>query len=93
MNGLIGVGGSLFNMWNSNRSGTASLEGVQNESFGNYLNSDFSSMLQPRNSYSSLNTGNLFYNSSNIFNTVNNARSNPYLTNYFGSNTNRGLGG
>ena len=69
MNGMIGVGGSLLNMWNSNRGSTASLENIQNESFGNYLNSNFSSMLYPQNnsySYGSLNTGNLFYNNDNI---------------------------
>ena len=41
MNGMIGVGGSLFNMWNSSRGSTGSLENIQNESFGNYLNNDF----------------------------------------------------
>ena len=97
MNGMIGVGGSSLNMWNSNRGSTASLENIQNESFGNYLNSNFSSMLYPQNnsySYGSLNTGNLFYNNDNIYNTVMNTRSNPYLDGYFTNNiVNRRLGG
>ena len=97
MNGMIGVGGSLLNMWNSNRGSTASLENIQNESFGNYLNSNFSSMLYPQNnsySYGSLNTGNLFYNNDNIYNTVMNTRSNPYLDGFFTNNiVNRRLGG
>ena len=96
MNGLIGVGTSAFDMWNSSRGSKASLTNIQNENFWNYLNSNFSSMLYPSTanySYNSLNTGNLFYNNDNIFNTVMNTRSNPYLTNYFGNSGFRGLGG
>ena len=80
MNGMIGVGGSLLNMWNSSRGSTGSLENIQNEEFGNYLNSDFSSMLQTRyqNPYSVLNSVNM---------------SNPYTTNYFTNSSRRGLGG
>ena len=93
MNGLIGVGTSVFDMWNSNRGSKASLTNIQNESFGNYLNSNFSSMLYPSAANNSYSTGNLFYNNDNIFNTVMNTRSNPYLTNYFGNSGFRGLGG
>mgnify|MGYP003585815186 CR=1 FL=1 len=97
MSGLIGVGTSVFDMWNSSRGSKASLTNIQNESFGNYLNSNFSSMLYPQNnsySYGSLNTGNLFYNNDNIYNTVMNTRSNPYLGGFFTNNiVNRRLGG
>ena len=97
MNGLIGVGTSVFDLWNSNSGSKASLTNIQNESFGNYLNSNFSSMLYPQNnsySYGSLNTGNLFYNNDNIYNTVMNTRSNPYSDGFFTNNiVNRRLGG
>ena len=107
MNGMIGVGGSLLNMWNSNRGSAASLENIQNESFGNYLNSDFSSMLYPQYSSTGIDLGNpsLAYRPSPIVN--NPFVSNPYYTgalagrrdtslwdNYFtGSQAWRGLGG
>ena len=81
MNGLIGAGGSLFNMWNSNSTSKASLENIQNESFGNYLNSNYSSMLYPQNNYQ---------NPYSVLNSVN--RTSPYTNNYF-NNTYRGLGG
>ena len=50
MNGLIGVGTSAFDMWNSSRGSKASLTNIQNEEFGNYLNPNFSSMLYPSGS-------------------------------------------
>ena len=80
MNGLIGVGTSVFDLWNSSSGSKASLTNIQNEEFGNYLNSDFSSMLQTRyqNPYSVLNSVNM---------------SNPYTTNYFTNSSRRGLGG
>lgn len=107
MNGLIGVGGSSFNMWNSNRGSKASLENIQNESFGNYLNSNFSSMLYPQYSSAGIDLGSpsLAYRPAPIVN--NPFVSNPYYTgalagqrdtslwdNYFtGSQAWRGLGG
>ena len=107
MNGLIGVGTSVFDLWNSNSGSKASLENIQNESFGNYLNSDFSSMLYPQYSSTGIDLGNpsLAYRPSPIVN--NPFVSNPYYTgalagrrdtslwdNYFtGSQAWRGLGG
>ena len=82
MNGLIGVGTSVFDLWNSNSGSKASLTNIQNENFGNYLNSNFSTMLYPQNTYQ---------NPYSVLNTIN--RTSPYTTNYFTNNAYRGLGG
>ena len=107
MNGLIGVGGSAFNMWNSNRGSKASLENIQNERFGGYLNNDFSSMLYGAGTGSGIDLGSpsLAYRPAPLVN--NPFISNPYYTgalagrrdtsswdNYFtGSSSWQGLGG
>jgi hypothetical protein len=80
-NGMIGVGGSLLDLWSSSQGSIGSLENIQNTSFGNYLNSDFSSMLYPQQ----------YQNPYSILNSVN--MSNPYTTNYFINNSRKGLGG